>query len=232
MVAPVESVPAIVETKEPETTVNAQKFQTVKSVGQIVGHFPAIARAQKHLTENAQRNIQQNAQTKIIGQIHPKSLGISGNAQTRTEWFRYELDFRERDKGGYYVIIRRRLKWSRTRHAPTIANHLCVGLTKRMVASIKVGKFTDAAISALHNGGINHGVIQKLKERIGKGNGKRASELTEHERSVLARIESNLGASNGGRNDRAATVGGQLGISDCDVLDTSDGMLARVPTMR
>jgi hypothetical protein len=217
--------------KQPEEPGNAQQ----KSIGQTIGHFvgqiPVSTSASNQLRENAQRNTQQ----KNVGQIAKKLLGKSLNAQqipaARTEWFRYEMDFRDRKKGGYHVIIRRRLKWSAARYAPTITYCLCVDLTERMVKSIKDGKFTGAAVTALQNGGISHEIIKNLVERIGKGNGKRAAELTDHERSVLARIESGLAASGGRRNDPTRGERRQLDVPHHDVPGPSNGEFTEVPNV-
>jgi hypothetical protein len=90
------------------------------------------------------------------------------------------MDFRDRKKGGHQVLIRRRLRWSETRYAPQVRSYYCADLTEKMVISIKDGKFTSAAVAALERGGISHEIIKNLVERIGRGNGKRAAELTDH----------------------------------------------------
>jgi hypothetical protein len=100
-----------------------------------------------------------------------------------------------------------------------------------MVKSIKDGKFTAAAIAALENGGISHEIIKRLLERIGKGNGKRATELTDHERSVLARIESGLAASDGRRNASAGGKRRRLGFPRTDVPNAPDGEFTEVPNV-
>jgi len=101
-----------------------------------------------------------------------------------------------------------------------------------MVSSIKDdGKFTPAAIAALQRGGIGHEIIKNLVERIGKGNGKRAAELTDHERSILARIESGLAAGGGSRN---APTGGErrrLDFPRADVRSAHDGEFTEVPNV-
>jgi hypothetical protein len=195
---------------------NAQRKTVGQTVGHFVGQIPQSASAGNDLLGNAQQIDKGNAQQKIVGQIAQKLLGKSANAQQittpRTEWFRYEMDFRERKKGGYHVIIRRRLKWSAARYAPTIAYCFCANLTDRQVKSVKDGKFTPAAVAALQNGGISHEIIKKLLERIGKGNGKRAAELTDHERLILSRIESGLASSNGRRNDSAGDARRRLAV--------------------
>jgi hypothetical protein len=101
-----------------------------------------------------------------------------------------------------------------------------------MVNSIKDdGKFTPAAIAALQNGGISHEIIKNLAERIGKGNGKRAAELTEYERSVLARIESGLAAGGGRRNASARDERRRLGLPRLDVHNARDGEFTEVPNV-
>ena len=140
-----------------------------------------------------------------------KSVGIPVGKQylaqqnqqhSRTEWYRYEMDFRPL-KTGYNVLIRKRLRWSDSRYSKQIIKRFCPQLTRKMVQQISVGKFSAETINALQNGGIKHGFIKALQERIGKGNGKRRTELTEFERSLLARIESSLNASNRGRDSHA-----------------------------
>lgn len=147
----------------------------------------------------------------VVGNSFPKPedthVGISGlgvqNQQLplklKTEWYRYELDFRPLKKG-YTVLLRKRLRWSDTRYSKTILTNSCPQLTVKMVQQISVGKFTAATIAALQNGGIADGFIRDLQERIGKGNGRRRADLTEHERALLARIESGLSAGSRGRN--------------------------------
>jgi hypothetical protein len=120
-------------------------------------------------------------------------------AITRTEWFRYELDFRKTQRG-FNVTIRKRLKWSNTRYSKQIVKRFCPQLTRKMIDQISVGKFSKETIAALQNGGIQDGFIRELQSRIGKGNGKRRTDLTEYERSLLSRIESGISASNRGRN--------------------------------
>lgn len=151
---------------------------------------------------------------KPVGNSLPKPVGnpvgISVGKQelsqqkqqvSRTEWFRHELDFRQNKKGGAWVLIRRRLRWSDTRYSKQVVKRFCPQLSKKMIEQISVGKFSPEAIAALQNGGIQHGFISALQERIGKGNGKRRTELTDFERSLLARIESGVRASNRGGND-------------------------------
>lgn len=151
----------------------------------------------------------------VVGNSFPKSeipttdthVGISGQGvqnqqlplKLKTEWYRYELDFRPLKKG-YTVLLRKRLRWSDTRYSKTILTNSCPQLTVKMVQQISVGKFTAATIAALQNGGIADGFIRDLQERIGKGNGRRRADLTEHERALLARIESSLSAGGRGRN--------------------------------
>lgn len=225
-----------------------------KNSGQIRGHFPATSSTGNELQGNAHKksaemptdlpteksvNISGNAHGnepgKISGHFGTKSVGKSGNAHrsesARTEWFRYEMDFRDRKKGGYQVLIRRRLKWSETRYAPQVRSCYCADLTEKMVNSIKDGKFTRAAITALERGGIGHEIIKSLVERIGKGNGKRAAELTDHERSILARIESGLAAGGGRRNAPAGGTGRDLGLPNLNVPDARDGEFTEVPNV-
>jgi hypothetical protein len=154
-----------------------------------------------------------------------------GFRAARTEWFRYEMDFRSRKKGGYQVLIRRRLKWSATRYASTIASCLCAKLNGRMVDTIKAGKFSPAAIAALQQGGISHEIIKRLPERIGKGNGRRAAELTDHERSILSRIESGLVTSSGRRNASAGGERRRLDFPRADVRRPHDGEFTEMPNV-
>jgi len=116
----------------------------------------------------------------------------------KVDWYRHELDFRPLKKG-YTVLLRKRLRWSATRYSKTILTRTCPQLTRKMVEQISVGKFTPAAITALQDGGFADGFIQDLQKRIGKGNGRRKADLTDNERSLLARIESSLVASSRGR---------------------------------
>lgn len=125
-----------------------------------------------------------------VQQVTPKS---------KVEWYRYELDFRPL-KNGHTVLLRKRLRWSDTRHVKTVIKRTCPRLTKKMIAQISVGKFASDAIVALQDGGINDGFIKALQQRIGKGNGQRRTDLTDFERSLLARIESGIRAGNRGRN--------------------------------
>lgn len=120
---------------------------------------------------------------------------------TRTEWFRHELDFRQNKKGGAWVLIRRRLRWSDTRYSKMVVKRFCPQLSKKMIEQISVGKFSQETIAALQDGGIQHGFISALQQRIGKGNGKRRAELTDIERSLLARIESGIRSSGRRRDD-------------------------------
>lgn len=118
----------------------------------------------------------------------------------RTEWFRYELDFRKTQRG-FNVTIRKRLKWSNTRYSKQIIKRFCPQLTRKMIDQISLGKFLPATTAALQNGGISDGFIKDLQSRIGRGNGKRRTDLTDYERSLLARIESSLSSGNRGRDD-------------------------------
>jgi hypothetical protein len=218
---------------------NAHGDEPAKNVGQTGGHFrgqiPVKASTDSELQGNAQQNAHGNAHEKNRGQIDPKSVAKPGNAHgfspSRTEWFRYEMDFRDRKKGGYQVLIRRRLKWSETRYSPQLASYYCADLTEKMVKAIKDGKFTAPAIAALQRGGISDEIIKKLAERIGKGNGKRAAELTDHERSILARIESGLAAGGRRRNAPAAGTGRGLGLRNLNVPSASDGEFTEVPNV-
>lgn len=126
-------------------------------------------------------------------------------ARAKTEWYRHELDFRPLKKG-YTVLLRKRLRWSETRYSKTILTRTCPRLTVKMVRQISVGKFAATTIAALQDGGFADGFIQALQERIGKGNGRRRADLTELERSLLARIESSLVS--GGRKRRSDTASG------------------------
>lgn len=131
----------------------------------------------------------------------PQAQQVTG-ISARTEWFRPELDFRKM-KSGYAVLIRKRLRWSDERYSHTILKRNCPQLTRKMVEQIRSGKFTDAAVAALVQGGIGHGFIRQLIVRIGKGNGRRRTDLTDNERSLLARIERSLAASRRREDDRA-----------------------------
>ena len=132
-----------------------------------------------------------------------KSVGIPVGKQglcqqkqqlSRTEWYRYELDFRQIKKG-CWVLIRKRLRWSDTRYSKVVVRRFCPQLSKKMIEQISVGRFSKETVAALESGGIQDGFIKALQERIGKGNGKRKVELTDFERSLLARIESSVRAS-------------------------------------
>jgi hypothetical protein len=225
-------------------TAEKQSRESGNAHGKISGHFrgqtggqiPVTSSAGSASRETVHEMPTKNAHGKISGHFGLKSVGKSENAHgfqaARTEWFRYEMNFRDRKKGGHQVLIRRRLKWSDTRYAPTIASCYCADLTKRMVDSIKDdGKFTHAAIAALQNGGISHEIIKRLLERIGRGNGKRAAELTDHERSVLARIESGLAAGGGRRNASAGGKRRRLDFPRADVPNPHDGEFTEVPNV-
>ncbi len=123
--------------------------------------------------------------------VGKQALAQQNQQHSRTEWFRYELDFRPL-KTGFNVLIRKRLKWSNTRYSKMIVKRFCPQLTRKMVEQIAVGKFSKETVAALQNGGITDGFIKQLQVRIGKGNGKRRADLTEYERSLLARIESGI----------------------------------------
>jgi hypothetical protein len=238
--------------ERPGESGNAHGNEPTKTVGQTVGHFRGQIPVNASTDSELRGNAHENAHGKISGHFGSKSVGKSGNAHeknrghfssktvgksgnahsflpSRTEWFRYEMDFRDRKKGGYQALIRRRLKWSETRYAPQFRSCYCTDLTERMVNSIKDGKFTAPAIAALERGGISHEIIKNLVERIGKGNGKRAAELTDHERSVLARIESGLAAGGGRRNASAGGNRRRLGLPRLDVPNTRDGEFTEVP---
>lgn len=139
-----------------------------------------------------------NSQNAPVGKSKNTPVGKSGFQQqnqqvAKTDWFRYELDFRPL-KAGYTVLIRKRLRWSETRYSKMIVKRTCPRLTKKMVNQISVGRFPQTVVAALQDGGIQDGFIKSLQERIGKGNGKRRTDLTDHERSLLARIESGISA--------------------------------------
>lgn len=138
------------------------------------------------------------------------------NAHT-TDYFRYELDVRE-SGSGYLVRVRRRLKWSELRYAPVVVSRFCGELTPKMKAQIEGGKrLTAPAIRALQAGGISDEFITKLRERIGRGKGRRRAELDELERSVLHRIESGIEAGRRERDARASGGRKSVGVSFEDV---------------
>jgi hypothetical protein len=149
-------------------------------------------------------NSQNTHAGKSVGISTSATVGISVGKQqdvqqkqqvSRIDWYRYELDFRPLKSAGYTVRIRKRLRWSGSRYSKMIVKRTCPRLTKKMVEQISVGKFLQATVSALQEGGIQDGFIRSLQERIGKGNGRRKAELTDLERSLLARIESSIRAS-------------------------------------
>jgi hypothetical protein len=147
-------------------------------------------------------------------------VGISDFSQqkqqvSRTEWFRYELDFRQLKKGGAWVLIRKRLRWSDTRYSKMLVKRFCPQLSKKLIDQISVGKFSPETIAALQDGGIQHVFISALQERIGKGNGRRRADLNDFERSLLTRIESSLRAGNRGGDDQSTrqSIGRELDLS-------------------
>ena len=147
-----------------------------------------------------------NSHEKPVGNPVGISVGKSNFTEqkqqvSRTEWFRHELDFRQLKKGGAWVLVRRRLRWSESRYSKMSVKRFCPQLSKKMIEQISVGKFSPETIAALQDGGIQHGFISALQERIGKGNGRRRADLTDFERSLLARIESGIRASNRGGDD-------------------------------
>jgi hypothetical protein len=212
-----------------------------------VGHFPAQKVGQNPINVNTPKglpgntpqdtpqNLGGNAPQKNVGQIPKYPTNLGGNAPQKpgeqTEWFRYEIECRDRAKGGYFVIIRKRLKWSKQRYAQTIVNRPCPNMTSRQAKSINLGKITDAVISALRDGGVSHAITEKLVQRAGRGTGKRASELKPNERFVLSRIESSLAARNGNRGNLPRSTGGQVGISNPDVPEASNGGFTDVPNV-
>jgi hypothetical protein len=118
--------------------------------------------------------------------------------------FRYELDVRElKRKPGARVFIRRRLKWSKARYVRTFAIKHCPEITAAMCRRIEQNKLTPAILAAFENGGIGNEVIEELNKRPGRGRGKRESELTDDERTLLRRLERNLATDGRSRNSRA-----------------------------
>ncbi len=123
-----------------------------------------------------------------------------------SELFRYELDIRElKRKQGYRVFIRRRLKWSKTRYVRTVTLKHCPELTAAMRRLIRQDKLTPATLAAFENGGIGNEIIEHLTERPGRGRGKRESELTDDERTLVRRLERALAGDGKGRNRSAGT---------------------------
>jgi hypothetical protein len=170
---------------------------------------------------------------KLVG--NPQNQQLTGNQSVsrprkkRADFFRYELDFRPLKKGGYNVLIRKRLRWSDARYSNTVVRRKCPRLTAQMVAKIRVGKFTDAAVSALRDGGIEHGFITQLLARIGKGNGQRRADLTDYERSILTGIEFVLASSRGSRDvDTDRGSGRSVDVPGDNLPDASDDGDARV----
>ena len=158
----------------------------------------------------------------------PQAQQVTG-ISARTEWFRPELDFRKM-KSGYAVLIRKRLRWSDERYSHTILKRNCPQLTRKMVEQIRSGKFTDAAVAALVQGGIGHGFIRQLIVRIGKGNGRRRTDLTDNERSLLARIERSLAASRRREDDRTrGNDATNVQVSREHLQDSSDDDAPGVP---
>lgn len=168
------------------------------------------------------------------GQIKMPTVGKSKfgkrNQQlSRTEWFRHELDFR-RTKKGYQVLIRKRLRWSDSRYSRLVVKRFCPQLTDKMISQIRVGKFSKEAIAALQNGGIGYELASGLLARLGKGTGKRRADLTDIERSLLARIEFGLTAGNRERDTQApADRAKPVGNSASYVPSASDGDFTEVP---
>lgn len=141
----------------------------------------------------------------------------------KTEWFRHELDFRK-SKVGYKVMVRKRLRWSEARFSDQKFACKCPDLTAKMVSDARAGRLTKPAIEALKKGGMSNEVIKQLVERIGKGRGKRRTELEQHERLILDRIERRLATSRGSRDDSAGTDGRRdANFSRQDVRETSNG---------
>lgn len=175
-------------------------------VEQGTGEALKVRANQEMPPENSGEELRANPEMpakKTVG----KTVGNSQDQQVtgiypRTEWFRPELDFRKAKKG-YAVLIRKRLRWSDERYSHTILKRNCPQLTPKMVEQIRSGKFTDAAVAALVQGGISHGFIKQLFVRIGKGNGRRRTDLGDNERSILARIERGLAASRRRQDDCA-----------------------------
>jgi hypothetical protein len=166
---------------------------------------------------------------------NPQNQQLTGNQpvsrprKKRADFFRYELDFRPLKKGGYNVLIRKRLRWSDARYSNTVVRRKCPRLTAQMVAKIRLGKFTDAAIEALRDGGIEHGFITQLLARIGKGNGQRRADLTDYERSILTGIEFVLASSRGSRDaDTDRGSGRPVDVPGDNLPDASDDGDARV----
>lgn len=184
---------------------------SVEPVKKPVGNSPRAASIRTPVVAPAlaQKPVGNSLQ-KPVGKSVGKPVGISDFDQqkqqvSRTEWFRYELDFRQLKKGGAWVLIRKRLRWSETRYSKMLVKRFCPQLSQRLIDQISVGKFSPETVAALQDGGIQHVFIKALQERIGKGNGRRRADLSEFERSLLARIESSLRASGGGGNDPAGS---------------------------
>lgn len=147
----------------------------------------------------------------------------------RTDWFRLEMDFRPL-KNGYTVLLRKRLRWSEGRYSHTIFKRNCPQLTRKMVEQIRGGKLADAAIDALVQGGIRHEFVKQLLVRIGKGNGRRRTDLRDDERSVLARIERGLAASRRSRDARASGIDADAAeVRPEHLSDSPDDDVTRVP---
>lgn len=170
-------------------------------VAMAVSDAEIAASAKPVLAELEARSTANTRTGKLAGiSTGKQDFGQQNQRVARTEWFRYELDFRKTQKG-FNVTIRKRLKWSNTRYSKQIIKRFCPQLTRKMIDQISIGKFLPATAAALQNGGISDGFIKDLQSRIGKGNGKRRTDLTDYERSLLARIESSLSSSNRGRDD-------------------------------
>jgi hypothetical protein len=116
--------------------------------------------------------------------------------------FRYEIEFRSTKKG-YSVSIRKRLRWSQTRHSRQVAKGTCPDLTAKQVAQARAGKFNDAAIKAIkeNKGNVTYEHIELITKRKGRGAGLRFADLDPRTKLLLAGFERMLTG-----NDRAGTA--------------------------
>lgn len=172
-------------------------------------------------------------------QLQRKNAGIAhkkteqkASGQIENKWFRFELDLREASGGGYTVLIRKRLRWLESKKGRTLTTRRCANLTAGMVKKLRAGRITEGAKAAFEQGGINRELIEILNKREGRGRGKRASQLTDDERSFLARLEHGLASGDGKRrDDTGAPTGRDNDLPHSDVPGASDGNFADVSNL-
>jgi hypothetical protein len=98
-----------------------------------------------------------------------------------------------------------------------------------MVSKLRAGKLTAATKAAFEQGGFDREIINALSQREGRGRGKRASQLTETERSFLARLEHSIANGDGYECDLAGgQTGGLFSLPHPNVSGASNGAFADV----